>query len=155
MQMKLIQLSKHASTYLRYIIVGAVVGVLTILLRELFALILPEDTPVYYALSVVMAYVVGIVCSYFGHRNVTFSARQLVGGHSGAFTRFTVIAIAGLLATTAMSMLIRYGFPVDRLLGEYAGGFAFALATFLASILTYSLNSTFTFTGQSDNSGHG
>lgn len=152
--MKSTHLSKHASTYLRYIIVGAVVGVLTILIRELFALVLPADTPAYYALSVTMAYMVGIVCSYYGHRNVTFSARQLVGGHSEAFTRFTVIAVAGLLATTAISMLIRYGFPVDRLLGKYAGSFAFALATFLASILTYSLNSTFTFTGKSDNSGH-
>ena len=79
--MKSTHLSKHASTYLRYIIVGAVVGVLTILLRELFALILPADTPAYYALSVVMAYMVGIFCSYYGHRNVTFSARQLAGGH--------------------------------------------------------------------------
>jgi len=152
MQMKLSHLFKHASTYLRYIIVGAVVGVLTVLLRELFALMLPADTPVYYALSVMMAYVIGIVCSYYGHRNVTFSARQLVDGHGEAFTRFTLIAIAGLLATTAMSILIRYGFPVDKLLGEYAGGFAFALASFLASVLTYSLTSTFTFAGQSDDS---
>ena len=152
MEMELIQLSRHASTYLKYFVVGAVVGVFTILLRELFALMLPADTPIFYAFSVVMAYAVGIVCSYYGHRNVTFSARQLVGKHITAFTRFTFIAVAGLLATTTMSLLIRYGLPVESLLGEYAGGFSFALATFLASILTYSLNSAFTFKGQADNS---
>ncbi|HED12234.1 MAG TPA: GtrA family protein [Gammaproteobacteria bacterium] len=154
MEVESTRLSEHASTYLRYLFVGAVVGVLTILLRELFAFMLPADTPAYYALSVVMAYAVGIICSYYGHRNVTFSARELVSGHVGAFTRFSLIAIAGLLATTIMSMSIRYGLPVERLLGEYAGGSAFALATFLASVLTYSLNSTFTFKEQTDSSDH-
>jgi len=147
MQMDTVRVSKHASTYLRYFVVGAVVGVLTIALRELFAIMLPADTPAYYALSVVLAYAVGIICSYYGHHKVTFSMHEAVGGHATAFTRFTFIAIAGLLATTSMSMLIRYGLPVDRLLGEYSGGFAFALATILASILTYSLNSVFTFRG--------
>ena len=147
MHMDPVRVSKHASTYLRYFIVGAVVGVLTIALRELFAFMLPADTPAYYALSVVLAYAVGIVCSYYGHHNVTFNMQKAVDGHATAFTRFAFIAIAGLLATTTMSMLIRYGLPVDRLLGEYAGGFAFALATILASILTYSLNSAFTFRG--------
>lgn len=147
MQMESVRVSKHASTYLRYLVVGAVVGVLTIALRELFAFMLPADTPAYYALSVVLAYAVGIVCSYYGHHNVTFNMQEPVGGHATAFTRFTFIAIAGLLATTSMSMLIRYGLPVDRVLGEYSGSFAFALATILASILTYSLNSAFTFRG--------
>jgi len=147
MGMALAQVSKHASTYIRYFVVGAIVGVLTVALRELFAYMLPADTPVYYALSVVLAYAVGIVCSYYGHHNVTFKMQDPVDGHATAFTRFAFIAIAGLLATTTMSMLIRYGLPVDRLLGEYAGGSAFALATILASLLTYSLNSAFTFRG--------
>lgn len=147
--MALAQVSKHASTYVRYFVVGAVVGVLTVALRELFAYMLPADTPVYYALSVVLAYAVGIVCSYYGHHNVTFRMPEAVDGHATAFTRFAFIAIAGLLATTVMSMLIRYGLPVDRLFGKYAGAFAFATATVLASILTYSLNSAFTFKGHS------
>lgn len=147
MRTALNQVSKHASTYTRYFVVGAIVGVLTVALRELFAYMLPADTPVYYALSVVLAYTVGIVCSYYGHHNVTFRMQEAVGGHATAFTRFAFIAIAGLLATTAMSMLIRYGFSMDRLLGKYAGSFAFALATILASLLTYSLNSAFTFKG--------
>ena len=145
--MALAQLSKHTSTYARYFVVGAVVGILTVALRELFAFLLPADTPVYYALSVVLAYAVGIVCSYYGHHNLTFRMSKAVDGHAMAFTRFATIAIAGLLATTALSMLIRYGFPVDRLMGEYAGAFAFASATILASMLTYSLNSAVTFKG--------
>jgi putative flippase GtrA len=145
--MALAQVSKHASTYVRYFVVGAIVGVLTIGVREVFAYLLPADTPVYYALSVILAYAVGIVCSYYGHHYLTFRMQEAVDGHATAFTRFASIAIAGLLATTTMSMVIRYGLPVDRLLGQYAGAFAFALATVLASILTYSLNSAVTFKG--------
>lgn len=147
MQLKSVRLGAHASTYSRYFIVGAVVGVLTILLRELFAFLLPADTPVYYALSVVLAYAVGIVCSYFGHRNVTFYRGKPVGGDVQAFARFTVIAVTGLVATTVISLVIRYGLPIEAVFGRYTGTFAFALATFLASVLTYSLNSTFTFRG--------
>jgi putative flippase GtrA len=111
----------------------------------MFAAGLPADTPVYYSFSVILAYAVGIVLSYYGHRHFSFERRQLAKGTARRFLQFAAIAILGLLGTTALSACIRYGLSVDRILGPYGAGFAFAVATFAASILTYGLNSVYTF----------
>ena len=131
--------------YGKYLIVGAIVGVLTILVREAIAAILPGDTPVFYALSASSAYLFGILASYYGHRKVSFSHAKPVGGLMNSLGRFTLIAILGLITTTVLSIFFRYGLPFEKLLGRYEPTFAFAFATFVASVLTYSLNATYTF----------
>ncbi len=141
-------MSDHALTYGKYAVIGALVGVLAIIIREAFAAILPGDTPAYYVLSVLSAYAVGIALSYYGHRKFTFGGRQLAAGSIRRFSRFTAIAVLGLVATTLFSVGIRYGLSTDRLLGPYGASFAFALATFLASVLTYTLNSWYTFSSK-------
>jgi hypothetical protein len=64
------------SPYFRYLVVGAVVGVLTISARELLALVLPGDSPGYYLLSVILVYTGGIIASFIGHFHVSFSHVQ-------------------------------------------------------------------------------
>jgi putative flippase GtrA len=117
----------------------------TVAIREALAAALPADTPVYYSSSVLMAYAVGIVLSYYGHRRFTFGGRQLANLSVSSFSLFTLIALLGLVLVTALSIAIRYGFGADQILGRYGAGFAFALATLLASIITYALNSLYTF----------
>lgn len=141
-------LSKHSGSYSKYIVIGGIVGVITVLIREGISFVLPQDTPTYYAVSVVLAYCVGILLSYYGHRKVSFSHAQPVGSTVESFSRFTVIAIMGLLATTGLSVLLRYKLPFDKYLSDFGAATAFAIATFLASLLTYSLNATFTFSSK-------
>ena len=135
----------HVSTYSRYAAVGAIVGGVTVAIREALAAVLPADTPVYYSSSVLLAYTVGIVLSYYGHRRFTFGGQPLA--NLGVFTLslFTLIALLGMALVAALSMAIRYGFGADQMLGRYGAGVAFTLATLLVSILTYALNSLYTF----------
>ena len=58
---------------------------------------------------------------------------------------FTLIALLGMALVAALSVAIRYGFGADQMLGRYGAGVAFALATLLVSIITYALNSLYTF----------
>jgi putative flippase GtrA len=135
----------HVSTYSRYAAVGAIVGGVTVAIREAVGAALPADTPVYYSSSVLLAYAAGIVLSYYGHRRFTFGDRQLAKSSLSSFSLFTLIALLGLAFVAALSVAIRYGFGADQILGRYGAGFAFALATLLASILTYALNFLYTF----------
>lgn len=132
-------------TYGKYIFVGALVGVLTIIVREVIASLLPDDSPAYYAISAIFAYCIGIISSYAGHSMISFRHRTPIGGLKSSFSRFTSIAILGLISTTLLAMLFRYGLPLEVLIGKYEATFAFALATFTSSLITYSLNSKYTF----------
>lgn len=132
-------------TYARYFIVGALVGILTILVREAIAAALPSDTPTYYAVSAILAYIIGILTSYVGHRVFSFRHTVPVGRLSTSLGRFSLIAILGLISTTILSLVIRYGLPLEIILEKYEATFAFASATVISSLLTYSLNAKYTF----------
>ncbi|MEJ0048387.1 MAG: GtrA family protein [Rhodospirillales bacterium] len=69
--------------YFLYLIVAAVVGVITVALRELAGRLLPADTPVNYAISVVLAYCVGIVLNYLLQSRFTFRAAPNTARHGG------------------------------------------------------------------------
>ena len=60
-------------------------------------------------------------------------------------TRFTAIALFGLICTTGLSVVIRYLFPVGEFLGSLGGAFSFAVATLITSIITFSLNARHAF----------
>jgi putative flippase GtrA len=130
-------------TYCRYFVIGAVVGCLAILAREAIAALLPADTPVYYTLSVALVYVGGILASYYGHRKVTFRDTSVSGRVFKSFSAFVLIAIFGMLATASLSILFRYGIPVQ--VGRFQPSLAFALATLATSLLTYRLNKNYAF----------
>ena len=57
-------------TYLRYAVIGAIVGISAVIGRELIAMALPADTPEFYALSVSIVYAFGILASYSGHKKL-------------------------------------------------------------------------------------
>ena len=46
--------------YFRYLVVGGIVGLLAIAAREILAYVLPEDSPGYYLLSVIIIYAGGL-----------------------------------------------------------------------------------------------
>ena len=133
------------SPYFRYLVVGAVVGVLTISARELLALVLPGDSPGYYLLSVILVYTGGIIASFIGHFHVSFSHVQDKRASLNSMYKFTLVALAGMAVTTVLSYQICYNLGLDTLLGPFLPSFAFGAATLIASLLTYSLNARYTF----------
>lgn len=135
-------------SFFKYLVIGAVVGIAAIIGRELIAMLLPSDTPEYYALSVSVVYAFGILSSYVGHRKVSFSHVDMNGQSTAAsMTAFTGIAILGLVCTTGLSVCIRFFFPIMEVFGSYAGAASFAFGALITSIITFSLNARYTFQG--------
>jgi putative flippase GtrA len=130
--------------YRRFFLVGTVVGLLAIALRELIAAVLPADTPFFYSISVVGVYVLGILLSYVLQRRFTFKTsleertwRRLIS--------FVSVALLGALVTWLLSLSFRYELGFDRVLGHSSGSMAFAVAAVSSSVLTYTLNALLVF----------
>ena len=132
--------------YVRYLLVGATVGFLAVVARELLALILPDETPAYYLLSVIIIYSGGILASFYGHFHVSFAHVNGKQHSLIAMLRFTQVALTGMAVTAGLSWLIRYHFGLEPLFGVLLPSFSFGIAALLASLLTYTLNARLVFT---------
>jgi putative flippase GtrA len=130
--------------YARFFIVGTVVGLLTIGLRELIALALPSDTPLYYSLSVLVVYALGTLASYVLHHGFTFESSQDLR-NVNVFLPFVFVGLVGAASTWALSLFFRYGLEFGEHFGRLDGAAAFALAAVLSSALTYMLNALLVF----------
>ena len=132
--------------------IGAIVGISAIIGREFIAMLLPADTPEYYALSVSIVYAIGILASYVGHRKVSFSHVNMQGQNTAAsMTTFTAIAIFGLVCTTGLAVSIRFLLPMTEIFGSFGGSLSFAIATLVSSIITFFLNARHTFREKTEN----
>jgi putative flippase GtrA len=125
-------------------VVGTIAGLFSIACRELFGHLLGTDDPRHYSLSVVLAYMAGIVVSFVLNQRFTFSAHQEARQWS-RFMPFVAVALVGLVCTWLISLALRYGLPLPALIGKSSASVAFAMATVLASLITYPLNALFVF----------
>jgi len=130
--------------YLRFILVGGAVGLITVAARELTGRALGADSEWHYSASIVLAYALGIVCSFLLNHHVTF-ARESGSPAWSTFGRFIGIALVGMLVTWLLAFALRYGLPLDALLGDFARPVAFAAATLIGSLGTYPLNALLVF----------
>jgi putative flippase GtrA len=117
---------------------------LSIAARELFGWLLGRDDPTRYSISVALGYVAGIVVSYLLNQRFTFGKDKAARNWS-RFLPFVGVAMVGLLSTWLMSLALRYGLPLQSLLGKSSASVAFAFATVLSSLITYPLNALFVF----------
>ena len=132
--------------YLKYAFIGTVVALIAIILREVVGRALPADSPVYYAISIILVYALGILISYVGHRLFSFGhVKDLHFSKSQSLGAFITVALLGMVSTMVLALGIRYLLPIDNLLGQYGAAFAFALATLITSVGTFILNGTYTF----------
>ena len=132
--------------YSKYAVVGAIVAIIAIGIREIIGVLLPSDTPFYYTVSIVLAYLCGFVLSYSGQKMITFGGvSQLAFSLSRSMMMFALIALLGMLSTMFISLTVRYLLPIDEVLGGGAASFAFALGVLISSIGTFSLNRFYTF----------
>jgi putative flippase GtrA len=130
--------------YARFLLVGLVVGLIAIVLREWIARALPADTPVFYSLSIVVVYAMGILLSFALHSRFTFGVRTEFD-KSERLAPFFAVALVGAMATWLVSLVCRYGLAFDRVFGELAGSAAFAVGAVTASLVTYVLNARMVF----------
>jgi putative flippase GtrA len=129
--------------YQRYFVVGSVIGVFALALREAIAWTLPADTPVYYSVSIIAVYAVAVVLSYAAQRSITFAHK---GGWSLAqLGAFTATALIGGVVTWLVALLVRYTLRLDQLLGPLSATLAFAVGAVTASVVTYLLQARFIF----------
>jgi putative flippase GtrA len=130
--------------YRRFFLVGTVVGLLAIALRELIAAALPADTPLFYSISVIVVYVFGILLSYVLQHRFTFKV-DLGTSDWRRLTSFIAVALIGALTTWLLSLIFRYELGFDRIFGLLSGSIAFGVAALSSSVLTYALNALVVF----------
>jgi putative flippase GtrA len=130
--------------YVRFLVVGASVGLITVGFREVIGRLLGVDTAFHYSVSVIVAYALGVVLSFLINQRVTFEA--ISGSHQWRmFFRFIAIALLGLVMTWLLSIAVRYGIRLDDLTGRFAAALSFGTAAFLSSLITYPLNALLVF----------
>ena len=117
---------------------------LSIACREVFAWLLGRDDPRHYSISVILGYGAGIVVSYLLNQRFTFVKAGTPRNWS-RFGPFVGVATVGLLCTWLLSLALRYGLPLQALIGKSSATVAFAFATVLSSLITYPLNALFVF----------
>ena len=130
--------------YGRFIFIGALVGLLTVAVRELIGAILPGDSPVSYSVSILIAYSLGILSSFELNRRFTFRSSTASRQRDG-LPLFILCALVGMGCTWLLTLLIRYGLSLDAVIGRAARTVAFAIATLLASFVNYFLSARFVF----------
>jgi putative flippase GtrA len=140
------ELKALLSRYFVYACVGVVVTLVAIFLRAMISRFMPADSPNYYALSIGITYGIGFTLSYSGHRFITFQqVTEMARSQGASFVLFVLIAMLGMLVAMMVSLFVRYQTPLAQLAGNDAPSVAFAAGVVVASVLTFSLNSSITF----------
>ena len=133
--------------YTRFLVIGAGIGIITVGCRALIGAVLGPDDAVRYSISVVMAYAGGILLSFLVNGRYTFRDRA-TNARWSSLPAFVLVALAGLLSTWCLSLVIRYETGSWIVLGKYSATAAFAIATLLSTGLTYPLNALVVFRGR-------
>jgi len=129
--------------YSVYFIIGSIVAVIAVILREGIAWLI-GDSPLYYMLSVAIVYIIGTLLSFILHRFITFKEKHVPFSFK-KFYIFTVVAMLGMLLTAAVSAMFRYILYFDLIFLSYSGTISFCVAALLTSVISYYLNARFLF----------
>ncbi len=130
--------------YPRFFIIGSVVGIATVLVRELISTMLDADSKIEYLITICGAYGFGIIASFSLQRKFTFHDH----GESRArdhFVLFTLVALAGGALVALLAFVFRYAILTDWLSNQYAPTVAFITATLIVSVLSYWVNAKYVF----------
>ncbi len=131
-------MSLSLAQYARFLFIGGVVGLFSLACRELIGRGLGDSTELRYSISVLTAYVAGIVLSFCLNRALTFRSR--VTSTWSRFPAFVAVACTGMLLTWLLALSLRHLDGLEGLFGRYSATAAFAVATLLATLITYPLN---------------
>ena len=131
-------------SFARYVAVAAVVGLITVGLREVLELVLPANLHGHYAWTMLVSYAVGVVLSYIGQARFTFGATGHHLSHNG-LAKFAVVACISALLTVLIAYVLRYGLPLQDMLPTGAAALAFACASLLVAPVSFFLGQQIVF----------
>ncbi|MEP6942882.1 MAG: GtrA family protein [Betaproteobacteria bacterium] len=129
---------KMRHQFVRYLIVGAFLGVATLLIRAILERLLPESRVAYPA-SVIFAYAAGIAAGFFLHAHFTFRR----GSNSllpRQFIRFVTVALAQIVVVGLLATWLRYSSYLASLNADVAGAVALVIAVGIAAVATFLLH---------------
>ena len=129
----------------KYFFIGGVVGVITLIVREIIAFMLGKDNPGLYLLSILLAYTIGTIINYLLQRIFTFKINKSSFDWV-TFLNFSLVSVLGAVVTSIFSFIYRYCLNFDYIFLNYSATIAFGMASITASVFTYSTNALFTFT---------
>lgn len=132
-------MSLSFSQYGRFLVVGAIVGVASLAMREALGWAFGDEGPFDYSVTVIASSTFGVLLSFSINRAVTFSRGGRKAGWS-KFPAFAAIAVLGVVLAWVFSVALRFGLPLTNWLGVLADSAAYAGGTVLASMFTYPLN---------------
>lgn len=130
--------------YIKYLVVGTVSGIITVVSREVFYFLLQSNGIIAYVFSIAMAYLIGMFTSYILNSLFTFN-NELKTSNIRLVVNFFIVSVLGFISTTILSLGFRYVLSFF-LVTEYNDSIAFVIGTLTSSLLTFSLNSMFVFT---------
>jgi putative flippase GtrA len=124
--------------FARYLVVGAFLGVATLIVRAIGEHLLPESR-VGYFVSVIIAYSMGTVAGFFMHARYTFkhSLRRLLPRQ---FFRFVAVAFGQVAVVSVFATVLRYSTALAQVNAELAGAISLAIAVIIAAVATFLLN---------------
>jgi putative flippase GtrA len=123
--------------YPTYFIVGGFVTAVVIILRHTIGGFLQRSAEGF-AISIVAVYAIGIVLSYILQSRFTFQTQKTqTRSFKYKFVSYVAVQLAGMGVTIAFSLLIRYLLIPVIMPIELRNTIAFVIASFIASVATY------------------
>lgn len=133
---------------IKYILVGAFVGITAALLLWISNKIVGHH-PLLYPVLVAVIYFLGIVCSYMLHKHFTFAISSNSEESSG-IKKFGAVAIISGIVCTAIATAIKFFAEWPNYLIEHSGWMSFVLANIPVAYATYLVNRTWVFKYKND-----
>ncbi len=102
----------------------------------------PEDGSGY-AASVLMVYLLAVLCSFSLHRSVTFGTRGAPA--EGHLLRYAAVSLGSAVLTSLLATILCFHVGLDRLLGAWTPAVSFAVSALLVALAAYYVNARWAF----------
>lgn len=144
---KIQQLLKSFSQYPLYFIIGGLISLFVIILRECLDRLISIESTRNYSASVILAYLIGIFMSFVLHSRITFYSDRPLTSHQKVkqITSFFSNSLLSLVLTLLLSLIFRKILFLLPIPGNWINTLAFSFAALLTSIVTYLINKTIVF----------
>lgn len=134
---------KIFSRYPIYFLVGGGVTLFIVFLRGIIGLIINDQSDAKYIASIIIAYLIGIVISFFAHKSITFKSKNKIS--ITETSKFVLTHLFGMVGTLFISIKLRQIFD-DLIPIDLSKTIAFAVAALIISVITYIIKKYLVFT---------
>ena len=136
-------LGSEIGRLLRFLAVGGLMGLATVAAREVLGRWWFPSGGSGYAASVLLVYLLAILCSFSLHRVVTFGTRSARA--EGHLLRYAAISLGSAVLTSLVATYLCFYTGLERVLGAWTPAVSFAVAAVLVALGAYLLNARWAF----------